>query len=77
MRSFRFRIKEKDTIKATVSSVMTRKILASVYDSGFTTISEIEAELIRKIPHFEGKEVLITITNIDKEESKQYTIKTN
>ena len=77
MSRFRFRIRKKDTIKATISSVMTRKILSSVYDSGFTTISEVEAALIRKIPHFEGKEVLITITNIDKEESKQYTIKTN
>jgi hypothetical protein len=72
-----FRIKEKDTIKATACSEQTRKILSSVYDSGFTTIKQVENALIRKIPYFDGKKINITITNLEKEQSKNYTINVN
>jgi hypothetical protein len=73
----RFRIKEQDTIKATAVSEDTRKFLSSIYDSGFTTIQEVEDSLTRKIPHFTGKKINITITNCDKEECKNYTISVN
>jgi hypothetical protein len=73
----RFRIKENDTIKATACSEKTRKILSSVYDSGFTTIKEVQNALIRKIPYFNGKKINITITNLEKEQSKNYTINVN
>lgn len=71
----RFRIKEKEDIKAMASS--NNKLLASLYDNGFTTIKSVERELIRKIPYFGGKKLDITIVNLSKEESKHYTINVN
>jgi len=64
-------------IKATACSEKTRKLLCSVYDSGFTTIKEVQNALIRKIPYFNGKKINITITNLEKEQSKNYTINVN
>jgi hypothetical protein len=73
----KFRIKRIETIKGTACSEKTGKILSSIYDSGFTTIKEVERTLIRKIPYFDGKKINITITNIEKEISKNYTINVN
>jgi hypothetical protein len=73
----KFRIKNCETVKATASSEKTGKLLSSLYDGGFTTIKAVERALIRKIPHFEGKKINITITNLDKEISKNYTINVN
>lgn len=72
----RFRIREDDTVKATAVSD-NRKLLSSVYDGGFTTIKEVEAALIRKIPYYSGNKIVISILNIDKDEYKDYTIKVN
>jgi len=73
----RFRIREQDTIKASATSDETRRFLGSIYDSGFTTIQEVETTLLSRIPHFAGKKINITITNCDKEECKNYTISVN
>lgn len=73
----RFRIKNSDTIKATASSAKTRKLLCSLYDSGYTSIKQVERALIAKIPYFDGKKIDITITNLEKEQSKHYTINVN
>lgn len=71
-----FRIKESDTVRANVLN-MECKVLATVYDSGFTTKKQIECALLRKIPHFGGKKVEISIFNIDKDTYKRYTINVN
>jgi hypothetical protein len=73
----RFRIKERDTVRARAVSVKTGKLLSTVYDSGFTTIKGVERELVRKIPHFEGKAIEVQITNLDESISKDYTIRVN
>lgn len=71
----RFRIKESDTIKAKAFSGKTKKLLASIYDSGFTSIVGVEVALLRKILNFGGGEIEVHITNIDKDEQKYTTIK--
>ena len=71
-----FRIKESDTVRANVLN-MEGKVLATVYDSGFTTKKQVESTLLRKIPHFSGQKVEIGIFNIDKDTYKRYTIKVN
>lgn len=73
----RFRIKETDTIKATATSSKTRKLLCSMYDSGFTTIEGVQTALLKKIPFFGGKSIDISITNLDKEQYKNLTIRVN
>lgn len=69
------RINKNDEIKATATGK--NGILTTLYDSGFSTIKEIENALVRKIPHYSGTEINITITNINKQEAKNYTVKTN
>ena len=69
-----FRVGKKDCIKAFAISGTTGKILSSVYDSGFTKVSEIQSELLRKIPYFGGNKINIQITNIDKEKHKSFDI---
>lgn len=77
MRSKRpFRIKESDTVRAHVLN-MEGTILATIYDSGFTTIKQVQSALLRKIPHFVGRKVDISIFNIDKDIYKRYTINVN
>ena len=71
-----FRIKESDTVRANVLSVEGR-VLATVYDSGFKTIKQVESTLLRKIPHFGGKKLQLSILNIDKDIYKRYTINVN
>lgn len=73
----RFRIKENDTIKASCSNKETGKFLSSVYDSGFTTISQVESALIRKVPHTSAKNIDIYIVNQSEQTSKTYTKKVN
>ena len=72
-----FKIAKKDCIKAFAVSNTTGKILSSVYDSGFTTISEVQSTLLRKIPFFGGKKINIQITNLDKEKYKSFDISVN
>lgn len=73
----RFRIKERDTVKATASCSKTRKLLSSVYDGGFTTIDGVKSALLRKIPHYSGNKISISITNIDEETHKSFEINVN
>ncbi len=73
----KFIIKPNDTIKAFASSSQTNKLLASIYDDGFHTIEQIKQELIRKIPFFSGKQIRISITNIDKDTFKDLIVKVN
>ena len=56
----------RDTIKAYVSD-SEGKLLASVYDSGFTTIGQVKRALISKIPYSSSKTLKFQITNQDKE----------
>ena len=71
----RFRLSVNDTVKATAYS--NGKLLASLYDSQFTTIEQITSTLIRKIPYFSGKIIEISIHNETKDTSKYLTIKVN
>ena len=71
----RFRIAKNDTIKAT--AIGNGKLLSSVYDSQFTTISEVVGLLIGRIGFFSGKKVDICIYNQDKEKSKYLTVCVN
>ena len=77
MRNDIFRIKERDTVYATVINKETGKLLASTYNSGFTTIGQVESELLRKIPYTSAKKLDFTITNKDEQTSKCYTKKVN
>ena len=73
----RFRIKENDTISASAFNSESGKLLASLYDSGFTTIGQVESALLRKIPYTIAKKIDITIINKYEETSKFYTKKVN
>lgn len=68
-----FRIKNNDTVYATVCNAESGKLLASIYDSGFTTIGQVESALLRKIPYTSAKKLDITIVNKDEQTSKSYT----
>lgn len=72
-----FRIKQNDTIHATVCNNENGKLLASIYDSGFTTIGQVESALLRKIPYTSAKKLDFTIVNKDEQISKSYTKKVN
>jgi hypothetical protein len=73
----RFRIKANDTIKASCSNKETGKFLSSIYDSGFTTIGQVENALMRKIPYTNAKHIDICIVNQVEQTSKTYTKKVN
>ena len=73
----RFRIKNNDTVYATVCNKESGKLLASTYNSGFTTIGQVESVLLRKIPYTSAKKLEFTITNKDEQISKCYTKKVN
>lgn len=73
----RFRIKQNDTINASVFNSESGKMLASLYDSGFTTIRQIESALLRKIPYTSAKKIDFSIVNRSEEKSKFYTKKLN
>ena len=73
----RFRIKAKDTVKASCNNKETGKFLASIYDSGFTTIRQVESALMRKIPYTSARHIDICIVNEDEQNSKLYAKKVN
>lgn len=65
------RISENDTIKAYAYD-KSRKLVATVYDSGFSTVGQVIGELQRKcsgLNHVAG----IQIHNLDKVWSNRYT----
>lgn len=69
-----FRIRQSDTIKATISS--NRNLLASIFDSGFSSIKEVKNNLISKIKNTNyASEAEIMIFNQDKNQVKHLTIK--
>ena len=72
----RFRISKNDTVKATMSN-NNGMLLASLYDSQFTTISEVVSALVRKVQHTSTRKVNITIWNQDKDTVKYITKKVN
>lgn len=67
----RFRIKKEDTVSAQAVSER-GKLLAPLYDSGFTTIAQVESALLRKIPYYGGKKLEIRILNNDEQTYKTY-----
>jgi hypothetical protein len=69
----RFRIRQLDTIKATLVSE-NGKLLSSVYDSGFSSISEVKSRLISKVPYYSGRVYSVCISNLDKEEYKSFNV---
>lgn len=75
MKNQRFRVSKNDTIKATASGK--NNLLASVYDSEFTTINQVVSLLISRIPYYSGKTIEISIYNIDKQTVKYITKKVN
>lgn len=72
----RFRVKQNDTVKAYASNTE-GKLLASLYDSGFTRKSQIDNRLINKIPHYSGKKIQISISNEDTNTYTSYLINVN
>lgn len=71
----KFRISKNDTIKATASGQ--NGLLSTVYDSGFTTISQVVSRLISKIPYYSGKSIEISIYNENTQRIKYITKKVN
>lgn len=72
----RFRIAYNDTIRAYIYNSR-GKLLATLYDSGFTTIKQVENALINKVPYFSGKRLEVSILNEGKGTYKQYETKVN
>lgn len=72
----RFRIAYNDTIRAYIYNSR-GKLLATLYDSGFTTIKQVETALINKVPYFSGKRLEVSILNEDKGAYKHYETKVN
>jgi hypothetical protein len=72
----RFRINKDNTVLGTVSSLGTHNdhLLASVYDSGFTTINQIISTLNRKIAFYGGNKLSYRIA-IPEKELVKYIIK--
>ena len=73
----RFRIKENDTVRATATNEEARKLLASLYDSGFTTIEQIKDTLLRKIPYTNARKLNICIVNENEQTSKTFNVLVN
>jgi len=71
----RFRLSEKDTVKATIFGE--RKLLASLYDSGFSNKDAVFHALCRKVPYYAGKMVECHISIPEKEISTTFTKKVN
>ena len=75
MKTTKFRISKNDEIKATASG--SAGLLSSVYDSQFTTISEVVGVLKRKIPYYSGKKIEVEIWNMTKDKVKYLSINVN
>lgn len=73
----RFRIKERDTVSASVINRDSGKLLAQLYDSGFSTISGVKYALLRKIPYTSAKKVTIHVVNQSEETSKTFSVSIN
>ena len=71
----RFRLSEKDTVKATISGE--RKLLASLYDSGFHSINQVFRALCQKVPHYAGKVVECHISANNGEKWTSFNRKVN
>jgi hypothetical protein len=71
----RFRLSEKDTVNATLSGE--RKLLASLYDSGFHSIDQVFRALCQKVPYYAGKVVEVNISANDGEKWTSFTRKVN
>lgn len=76
VKQMRFRIAYNDIIRANILN-MEGKVLATVYDSGFTTIKQVETTLINKVPYFSGKRLEVSILNEGKGTYKHYETKVN
>ena len=76
MKNQRFRISKDNEIKATASAI-DGVLLASLYDSQFTTIGEVIGVLMRKIPHYSGKKIEVKIWNITTDKVKYLTVNVN
>lgn len=63
-----FRISQNDTVKAMIFN-SDDKLLASVYDSGFTTIEQVKNTLKQKLNDYNksSKKFTYSITNEDKQ----------
>ena len=76
MKNQRFRISKNDEIKATACTIE-GVLLASLYDSQFTTICEVVSVLMRKIPYYSGKKIEVKIWNITTDKVKYLTANVN
>lgn len=72
----RFRIAYNDTIRANIYNSR-GKLSATLYDSGFTKIKEVEYSLLKKVPFYSGKRLEVSILNEDKGTHKRYEITVN
>ena len=76
MKNQRFRISKDNEIKATACTIE-GVLLASLYDSQFTTIGEVIGVLIRKIPYCTSKKIDVKIWNITTDKVKYLTVNVN
>ena len=73
----KFRIKQSDTIKATLIEQRSGRLIATVYDSEFTTINQVVRALFNKVRYTTAKKVNVAIHNLDKEQSKHFVLNVN
>jgi hypothetical protein len=71
----RFRLSKNDTVRATLTG--DRKLIASLYDSGFNTKDAIFHALCQKVPYYARKSVECHISIPEKEISTTFTRKVN
>lgn len=73
--STRFRVSENDTIKGHLT--IDKKLVVVVYDSGFSTISQVVTSLKSKVNDYDKRrkgEIYISISNQTKDTFKSITI---
>ena len=69
-------MKKTDEIKVSAISFTTGKLLCTISDDNFTTISEVKSAIINKIPKsFEGLKIIINIHNLTVGSYNTYIVK--
>ncbi len=77
MKTKKFKLSRQNTVNASLQCAKSGKLLATLYDSGFTTIKQVQSALFNKVAHFTGLKVIVSITDTDKEQNKTYKVKVN
>lgn len=67
----RFRLAYNDTVRAYLYNSK-GQIIATLYDSGYTTIKQVETALLKKVPYYSGKRIDVSTANDTKGTYKMY-----